>query len=137
MLSNAPTLITVGGGAVAAVVLQRTAAEYERHYAEYKAAMADFRQRNKGRMWASVLMPFLAIFQGALFISQFSAISVLTREKVCCWCALGSEMTALVCGCSTQGLGLHCLMPKASSRNQCCCFMRTIFPCPHPVGSCE
>jgi 5'-3' exonuclease len=44
--------------------------------------MKDFRSRNKGGMAKSLLIPGLGVAQAALFISQFSAVQTLAKDKV-------------------------------------------------------
>jgi hypothetical protein len=77
-------------------LLQRTAGEHERLFQEYKAKKDDFSKRNKGGFIKGLMIPGLAIAQTTLFISQFSAVQTLSKDKVRCngcyielkgWCA--------------------------------------------------
>eukprot|EP00882_Tetradesmus_deserticola_P024240 GHRQ01026483.1.p1 GENE.GHRQ01026483.1~~GHRQ01026483.1.p1 ORF type:complete len:233 (+),score=79.69 GHRQ01026483.1:7-705(+) len=60
----------------------RSAGEYERLFHEYKEKTDEFRGRHKGGMLKSLLLPGMAVAQAALFISQFSAVQSLAKDKV-------------------------------------------------------
>jgi hypothetical protein len=62
--------------------LQRTAGEHERLHQDYTAKMEDFRKRNKGKFGKSLMIPGMGLAQAALFISQFSAVATLAKDKV-------------------------------------------------------
>jgi hypothetical protein len=53
--------------------------------------MEDFRKRNKGSLIKSLLLPGMGVAQAVLFISQFSAVSTLARDKVRCITHLNSR----------------------------------------------
>jgi len=63
-------------------LLQRSAAEYELAMQEFHAAMAATRARSKGKIWTTLGLPVLNVAQICLFVSQFSAVQVLAKEKV-------------------------------------------------------
>jgi hypothetical protein len=44
--------------------------------------MEDFRKRNKGKFGKSLMIPAMGLGQVALFISQFSAVATLAKDKV-------------------------------------------------------
>ncbi|WIA13296.1 hypothetical protein OEZ86_006566 [Tetradesmus obliquus] len=60
----------------------KSAGEYEKLYHEYTEKMAEFKRRNKGGMVKSLLIPAMGIAQAALFISQFSAVQMLAKDKL-------------------------------------------------------
>jgi len=76
--------------------LQRSAAEYELAMQEFHAAMAATRARSKKKIMTTLGLPLLNVAQICLFVSQFSAVQVLAKEKVCTSCT-----AAATAGCQT------------------------------------
>jgi len=59
------------------------------------------RARHQGKLKLQLLLPVLHIGQAALFISQFSAVSVLAKEKVSRQLLAGAAVQLL--SCSSHG----------------------------------
>ncbi|KAF6261199.1 hypothetical protein COO60DRAFT_801593 [Scenedesmus sp. NREL 46B-D3] len=60
----------------------RSAGEYERLFHEYTEKTKEFKGRHKGGLRKSLLLPGLGVAQAALFISQFSAVQSLAKDKL-------------------------------------------------------
>lgn len=74
--------------------MQKSAAEYEMAMQEFNAALAVVRARSKGKLGTQLVLPVLNFAQIFLFVSQFSAVQVLAKEKVgssCCRCYMDSS----------------------------------------------
>eukprot|EP00775_Hariotina_reticulata_P013467 gene13467-13593_t len=65
-----------------APIAAKSAAEYEMAMQEFNAASAVFRARSKGKLGTQLVLPVLNFAQIFLFVSQFSAVQVLAKEKL-------------------------------------------------------